>query len=240
MQNIAALYDGFKSKLVSIKDVCDLVSKEPSCNVYDASCILMVEKEFRRIQESGKQTLNVYIAGPTCSGKTTLAEKIKAHFKRRASVTIIHQDDYFKDLKDIPHGPGGYYMDSKKAFYIDELKKDFKSLLAGNNVRVPHYDIGLNRRIGLRPIITKGCINIVEGLHAIDIFKDDKDGVFFYMNDSIETCLSRRVSRDTKAIGVSEKRVKEYFEECIKPMYEKYILPQYHLMGIDNYYKYRG
>jgi uridine kinase len=112
--------------------------------------------------------------------------------------------------------------------------------LAGEDVRVPNYDISLNRRIGLKPIITRGKINIVEGLHVVDIFKEDKEGIFFYMNNPLESCLSRRISRDTKAIGVSKKRVEEYFEECIKPMYEKYILPQYRLMCIENYYKYIG
>ena len=240
MTQVVVLDDNFKSKNVTIKEVSDLLRSFPSFSISDASCILMVNREFEKVLSGSKKSINVYIAGPTCSGKTTLAERIKIFFQGRAKVSVIHQDDYFKNLYKIPHGNGGYLMDSKEAFHKKKKKNDFSTLLSSGMVRVPYYDIKYNKRTGHRPATKKGQINIVEGLHAIDIFKDDAEGIFFYMNVPLETCLKRRIARDTRMLGVSEKRVREYFEECIMPMYERDILPQYYLNGLEKYYKYKS
>lgn len=61
-------------------------------------------------------TVNVVIAGTTCSGKTTLANEIRNHFSDRYSVTLVAQDDYFKNLPDIPRIREGYLTDSIEAF----------------------------------------------------------------------------------------------------------------------------
>lgn len=234
-----AITNGIQNKLLSTAEVSFIMRRySPDC-ASDAACILSVEKEFRRFYLNSDLSLNVFIAGPTCSGKTTLAKRMDLYFKSIGiTVTTIHQDDYYKNLKQIPRCSGGYYMDGLDAFRVEEFSRDFQKLITEGRVRVPYYDIRYNKRTGHRTPIKKSRINIVEGLHVVEIFKNDPNSIYFYMNVPISTCLERRISRDTKVVGVSEERVKEYFAECIMPMYNRDILPQYYIRNIGKYYRY--
>ena len=44
-----------------------------------------------------KKTTIIGIAGGSASGKSTISKKLKEQFENENSVTIIRQDDYYKD-----------------------------------------------------------------------------------------------------------------------------------------------
>ena len=111
-------------------------------------------------------SVNVIIAGQTCSGKTTLAKEIRDHFLDEYSVAIISQDDYFKNLEDIPHSPGGYLTDSIDAFHVAEFRDDVYTLLKNSIVTMPNYDVATNTRINKNKIVSAGKINIFEDLRV--------------------------------------------------------------------------
>ena len=177
-------------------------------------------------------SVNIVIAGSSCSGKTTMAKDIFTKFSPKYSVTVITQDDYFKDLKDIPRTRDGYLTDSLYAFHSEEFKQDVKTLLIDGSTLVPSYDITTNSRVCKEKIAYAGRINIFEGLHTIELLKDLPYCVKVFLDTNIDTCLHRRIERDTSKFGVPEQRIREHWNLCIRPMYETFILPQKQLADI--------
>ena len=184
----------------------------------------LYEKIEKYLQSHGM--VNIVISGTTCSGKTTLANAIRGYFSDKYAVAIVHQDDYFKDLLDIPRGRWGYLADSIDAFWTEEFKHDVNLLLQNGVAIVPKYDIATNTRIAKSKIVRGGKINIFEGLHTIHILKGLDDCVTIYLDTGIETCLERRIERDTLKYGIPEERIREYWDDCIIPMCERFVFPQ--------------
>ena len=162
--------------------------------------------------------MNIVISGMSCSGKSTLGDKIDGslHFE---------EDWYFKDKKDIPCVRSGYLFDSINAFNINEFKKDVDKLLKDGYVYVPSYDVVNNRRVSKNRIIYRKDNNVFEGLHVINILKDLRDSLKIFMDIPFDICLMRRIQRD-KGFGISEEEVIRYFNEVMIPMYRCYIEPQ--------------
>ena len=175
---------------------------------------------------SNCDTVNVIISGVTCSGKTTLANEIRDYFSDICLVTIVSQDDYYKNLPDIPRKPEGYLTDSIEAFHTEEFKCDVEKLLNDSVVAMPTYDIFSNTRISKNKIVRVGKINIFEGLHTIYLLNSLKNSINIYIDVGMDTCLNRRIKRDTSKYGIPEQRIREYWKDCITPMSEKYIQPQ--------------
>ena len=171
-------------------------------------------------------SINVIIAGGTCSGKSTLANNTKSQLSNQYSIAVVRQDDYFKDLKDITRSREGYLFDSLSAFHVDEFRQDVRELIEKGQTVVPRYEIALNRRIAKDVNIQCSQINIIEGLHTILLLKDVIRGHTIFLDTSIRVCLERRIKRDTNMLGICEGRVMEFFYNCILPMYQQYILPQ--------------
>jgi len=177
---------------------------------------------------------NIVISGLSCSGKTTLANRIREIFSSKYTVSLLSQDDYFKNLEDIPKSKVGYHMDSIEAFRVDQFVQACTILFAGGPVLAPIYDMANNKRVvGRGKVINGADVNIVEGLHAIWLLQDrwvmngrEKhfENVFLEVDPKI--CLKRRIERDTKKYGVPEWRIRQQWNECIIPLSEEYILPQ--------------
>ena len=171
-------------------------------------------------------TVNIVIAGITCSGKTTLANAIRKYFSGKYVVAIVSQDDYFKNLPDIPRAREGYLTDSIDAFHTTEFKHDVQQLLQNGVVTMPRYDVATNTRICKNKIVRVGKVNVFEGLHTIHLLKELDDCINVFADTEIETCLERRIARDTSKFGVPEARIRQYWDDCIKPMCERFIFPQ--------------
>lgn len=177
---------------------------------------------------------NVVISGMTCSGKTTLANHIKDVFSGKYTVSILSQDDYFKNLEAIPKSNVGYHMDSTEAFYAEDFVHDSIIFFSGGSVIAPIYDIVNNKRVvGRGKVIYGANVNIVEGLHAIGLLHDKwtmNGGKKHFENVFLEVdpkvCLRRRIERDTQKYNVPEWIIQQAWNECIIPLSEKYILPQ--------------
>lgn len=185
----------------------------------------------RQIKRHG--IINIIIAGQTCSGKTTLANNIKKMFSEEYSVNIISQDDYFKDVWDIPRSETGYILlDSEEAFHIDEFKRDVVTLHKCGFVKMPVYDIPTNTRVSKDKMVNLGEINIFEGLHAISVLGEMGNAIKIFMTTEPETCLKRRIERDTLKHGLSEEKIREFWENSIMPMSEIYVFSQMKLADI--------
>ena len=208
---------------------------------------LRIEREKEATIGFLKERLNspdysyIFIAGPTCSGKTTLSRFLEHFFwEKNTSVTVIREDDYFKNIEDIPRGPRGYLTDCKEAFHIAELQEDFKSYVENKKAALPMYDVATNKRLPSKQYVLKNDITIVEGLHTISLFHGLKESLFIYVDTPIDVCLKRRIERDKLKFRIPEERVIQHFNDCIMPSYEKEILPQRKMHDVILYNSVKG
>lgn len=178
------------------------------------------------------EMVNVIIAGSTCSGKTTLANEIRNYFSDTYAVTIVSQDDYFKDLPEIPRIREGYLTDSINAFHTIEFQEDVQKLVQNAVVMMPKYDIASNTRISKNKIVRCGKINIFEGLHTISLLGHMDNSIKIFIDTDIDICIKRRIARDTFKYGIPEERILQYWYDCESPMCKEYIFPQKKLADI--------
>lgn len=185
----------------------------------------MLQEEIRRFLQN-HETVNVIIAGSSCSGKTTLANEIRKSFQGKEMVTIVSQDDYFKNISDIPRGRAGYLTDSIEAFHREEFQKDVIRLFTEGMAWMPRYDVATNTRISKNKIVRASKINVIEGLHTITLLEGLPYSIKVFVNTPIEKCLNRRIARDTMQYKIPEMVIRKHWNNCIMPMYQTYILPQ--------------
>lgn len=170
--------------------------------------------------------VNIILAGITCSGKTTLANQLRRFLEKEYTVTIVSQDDYFKNLPAIPRTRGGYLTDSIEAFHTLEFQQDVQLLFQNKVVMMPRYAMASNTRISKNKIVRLGQVNIFEGLHTISLLRGLENSIKLYVDTNPNLCLKRRIARDTSKYGIPEARIREYWRECIQPMCKQFIFPQ--------------
>ncbi len=167
--------------------------------------------------------MNIVIAGITCSGKSTLANLIASSF---SNVTILREDDYMKDLRDIPHLRNYYLLDLPRAYETEEYLKDSITLIKEGQILYPTYDVRNNKRIAKKEVKVRGDINVFEGLHTIDILEEIPGTLKVFMDIPLQICLQRRIQRDTKEYGLDEDYIRRYFKEIIESIYWSHIYGQ--------------
>lgn len=114
----------------------------------------------------------VQIAGPSSSGKTTLAYRLKVQLGIRGKKTIlISTDDYFVERENTPLDENGEPdYESIRAIDLELFNKDLMSLIEGKSVRLPHFDFVTGKRQfeEAETRLDSNSIIIIEGLHGLN------------------------------------------------------------------------
>lgn len=113
----------------------------------------------------------ICIAGPSSSGKTTFANRLRIELMSLGIKTVrISIDDYYLEKTEIPLGEDGKPdLECLEALDIDLFNKNMLELINGKEVTLPHFNFKLGRRIkGKTYKITKDQIIIIEGIHALN------------------------------------------------------------------------
>lgn len=112
----------------------------------------------------------ITLAGPTCAGKTTTANKLISDLSVRGKTAhVVSIDDFFRnrDNMKIP-GSDKIDYDSVKAIDLEYLEKCIKDLYSGNIVKLPDYDFVTGTRCGYNEFKPHGDdILIFEGIQAV-------------------------------------------------------------------------
>lgn len=124
-----------------------------------------------KIEDRKEEIKLVAVSGPSSSGKTTFATKLKVELMSRGFKPImISLDNYYLDNKDIPMDEFGEKdFETIDALDIDRFNKDMISLMSGKETEIPIFNFVTQKRDGYK-IITpeEHSIVIIEGIHALN------------------------------------------------------------------------
>ncbi len=167
-----------------------------------------------------ENTKIIALSGPTCSGKTTTAEKlIKKINSTGHHAVVMSIDDFFRDRQDrnrVDLEAPDY--DSVNAIDLSYLDCLMTRLRAGQSILVPKYDFTATRRVGYHEYIPDPRdIYVIEGIQAVypeitkmfgvykSIFISVTDDVEYksVTFESHEIRLLRRIVRDHNFRGAT-------------------------------------
>jgi uridine kinase len=166
------------------------------------------------------------ICGGTCSGKSTISQKIKEFYKDKG-VIKINTDSYYKDHSKLSFNKRAVInFDHPNSIDFTLLIKHLNELIKNKSIKEPIYSYKSHKRLKKTKLLKPKRIIILEGLH---IFCNDElinliDFGLFLNLDS-QTRLKRRIKRDIKDRGRTEEEVINRFNEMCEPMYKKFIYP---------------
>ncbi|MFH0878045.1 MAG: adenylyl-sulfate kinase [Candidatus Omnitrophota bacterium] len=189
-------------------------------------------KEILRLIERSKKPVLVLIAGASCSGKTSLALELKKKIHRQGlGVSVLSLDEFFKDIDDpgLPRNEEGQKLfDTVNSYHYMEFLKILHALVSGIDARTPCYDIVKAKRVPDKLRLIKASpVIIAEGLFVISLADECwRDMVKVYIDTDMDTCLKRRIERDTIRFGVSKEQVEREWHQKVLPNYERFVSPQ--------------
>lgn len=167
----------------------------------------------------------VGIAGPSASGKSLLAHNIKKELGD--GVAKISEDSYYRDRPDLSlEERHNINFDHPSAFDHDLMVQHVTQLMQGRTIDVPIWDYHLHRRAKESTLMSACPVIILEGIllftsPALRALIDTK----IFMDTPLDTCLLRRILRDTQERGRDIKSVITQYTETVRPMYVQFIEP---------------
>ena len=114
----------------------------------------------------------VLIAGPSSSGKTTFAQRLRVQLMVHGLDPIpISMDDYFHNREDIPVDENGERdLESIDIIDIELFNEQITSMIQGEEVELPRYNFQTGQREyrGDKVKLGSDQLIIVEGIHALN------------------------------------------------------------------------
>ena len=166
------------------------------------------------------------ICGGTCSGKSTISEKLKDYYKK-TGVNKINTDSYYKDHSDLSFKERSQInFDHPNSVDFELLIKHLNNLIKNNSIKEPVYSYKSHKRLKKNKLLKPKRIIILEGLHIFcnaELINLIDFGLFLNL-DSV-TRLERRIKRDINERGRTKEEVINRFNEMCEPMYQEFIFP---------------
>ncbi len=164
-------------EILGIETVGDLNKKIADGKIKDI--ILMSEalhaKKITNMAEEISRNLEkrlILIAGPSSSGKTTTAKRLKLQLMAEGLKPFtISLDDYFVDREKTPKDEyGNYNFESIDALNLELFNNHLLDLLEGKAVQIPKFDFvkGKGFFTGEEYKISKEQPLIIEGIHGLN------------------------------------------------------------------------
>ena len=122
--------------------------------------------------EDGKEDIRlICIAGPSSSGKTTFANRLRIELLSRGLNPIrISMDDYYLSRDQAPKDEDGNPdLEDVNALDIQLFNDNIANLIAGETVELPKFDFKLGKRVpGRKLTVPFDQPIIIEGIHALN------------------------------------------------------------------------
>lgn len=175
------------------------------------------------IQDGISDIRLICIAGPSSSGKTTFANRLRIELISRGINPIrISIDDYYKPKGEAPLDEFGKPdLESIEALDVEYFNQNMLDLINGEEVELPKFDFAVGHRVPGRKVrVRQNEPIIIEGIHALNdmmttgIPKSSKFKIFIAPQAQInlddhnplsitDLRLIRRIVRDKKFRGSS-------------------------------------
>jgi uridine kinase len=168
--------------------------------------------------------LTIGIAGGTCSGKSTLAQRLVAHVGAGDCV-CVGLDEFYRQQPDEALADGTANFDVPEAFDFEQFVVAIAGLRQGRDVVIPKYDRSVSRIAGVTTLTARPVL-IVEGLFVL---RDPRVldmidlGVFIEVDPAVQR--ERRMARDIGAYGRSVEISHHRYEHHVNPAFVKFVAP---------------
>ena len=168
----------------------------------------------------------ILVAGPSSSGKSTLAQalckKLGARHTRALSL-----DHYYHDLRHLtPEARALRNFVEPEAWESARMIAEMQQLVQGQGIEMPQYDFSTHLRVDETQAIAPSPYIIAEGLFALcypELNAIAALKIFVDLDDDI--ALQRRLERDIRERGRTPECITRQFNETVRPANEKHIRP---------------
>lgn len=170
-----------------------------------------------------KKPYVIAIAGPSCSGKTSVARAIAS----AVPATIFSLDSYYHDLATLSFEErAAFNFDHPDSLDAEMLSQHLHALAQGKAVVRPIYDFSTHTRSGRTETLHPNEYLIVEGLFTLywDSIRDIYSTKVF-MEASHRVCLPRREARDIAERGRTAESVHRQYATTVQPMADQFVYP---------------
>ena len=124
-----------------------------------------------RISSGSENIRLICIAGPSSSGKTTFANRLRVELMSKGLRPIrLSLDDYYKERKDVPLDENGEPdLECLEALEVERINEDLYKLINGEEVTLPRFDFKLGYQVPGKTLkIDEDQPLIIEGIHALN------------------------------------------------------------------------
>ena len=167
------------------------------------------------------------IAGPSGAGKTRVACALAERLS--PDVPVLPLDAYYRDHPPDPRphtNVGDFNFDHPDALDLELLVDHLGQLAAGHAVDQPLYDFRTHRRQSETRRLVPHAFVLVEGL--LTLYWPEVRALLetrIFISADTETCLSRRLTRDTRDRGRTQASVRHQWSSTVYPMAQRYVEP---------------
>ena len=174
-----------------------------------------------------KKTTIIGIAGGSASGKSTISRKLKEKYENENSVTIIRQDDYYKDQSHLTMEQRVLTnYDHPFAFDNDLLIEHLNKLVNGETVEKPTYDFVNHTRSDVTETIHPCDVIVIEGLFVLESEEiRNMCDIRVFVDTDADIRFIRRLVRDVKKRGRTLDSVITQYTSTVKVMHEQFVEP---------------
>jgi uridine kinase len=162
------------------------------------------------------------ICGSSCSFKSTLAQAILQKYPHQ--VSIIHMDNYFKDIPSSKRHQVN--LDQPCSVDFELLQNHLEQLKNHSAIQSPIFDHFSGRRKQELQTILPNHILILEGIlifHPRWLREMMSEKIYINADEALS--LLRKIKRDCLGLGLDINEVLLSFEEQVYPGYQKFIKP---------------
>ena len=188
-------------------------------------------KEYRRSLDNvtrmqPQRPFIIGVAGGTCSGKTTVSERL-AELAGDDTLALIKLDSYYVSLTHLPiEERAKFNYDHPDAFDWPLLNEQLDALAKGQPVPVPIYDFTIYDRTDQVRMLPPARIIVVEGILVLwEPTLRERFDLKLYIDTDADLRFIRRLQRDVAERGRTPDSIIAQYLESVRPSHEQFIEP---------------
>ncbi|CAN5622724.1 uridine kinase [soil metagenome] len=173
-----------------------------------------------------KRPFMIGVAGGTCSGKTTVSERL-AELAGDDTLALIKLDSYYVSLTHLPiEERAKFNYDHPDAFDWQLLNDHLAALANGATVPVPIYDFTIYDRTEEVRMLPPARIVVVEGILVLwEPTLRERFDLKLYIDTDADLRFIRRLQRDVTERGRTPDSIIAQYLESVRPSHEQFIEP---------------